>query len=79
MEPDGGYFLWVELPEGSDVDVLFENARERGVVFVKGTDFLIEGGRNTLRIAYSGVTPAEIDEGVSRLAEAYRGLADAAA
>jgi DNA-binding transcriptional MocR family regulator len=79
VEPDGGYFLWVELPEGSDVDVLFENARDRGVVFVKGTDFLIEGGRNTLRIAYSGVTPAEIDEGVARLAEAYRGLADAAA
>ena len=61
------------------MDVLFENARDRGVVFVKGTDFLIEGGRNTLRIAYSGVTPAEIDEGVARLAEAYRGLADAAA
>jgi len=79
VEPDGGYFLWVELPEGSDVDVLFENARDRGLVFVKGTDFLIEGGRNTLRIAYSGVTPAEIDEGVARLAEAYRGLADAAA
>ena len=79
VEPDGGYFLWVELPEGSDVDVLFENARDRGVVFVKGSDFLIEGGRNTLRIAYSGVTPAEIDEGVARLAEAYRGLADAAA
>ena len=79
VEPDGGYFMWVELPEGSDVDVLFENARDRGLVFVKGTDFLIQGGQNTLRIAYSGVTPAEIDEGVSRLAEAYRGVADAVA
>ncbi len=77
--PDGGYFLWVELPEGSDVDLLFENARDNGVVFVKGTDFLIEGGQNTLRLAYSGVTPAEIDEGVSRLAEAYKSLAGAAA
>ena len=57
----------------------FENARDRGVVFVKGSDFLIKGGQNALRIAFSGVTPAEIDEGVSRLAEAYRGLADAAA
>jgi DNA-binding transcriptional MocR family regulator len=79
VEPGGGYFMWVELPEGADVDVLFESARERGLVFVKGTDFLLEGGLNTLRIAYSGVTPAEIDEGVARLAEAYRGLADAAA
>jgi DNA-binding transcriptional MocR family regulator len=79
VEPDGGYFLWVELPEGTDVDVLFENARGNGVVFVKGSDFLIEGGQNALRIAYSGVTPPEIEEGVARLAQAYRGLADAAA
>jgi 2-aminoadipate transaminase len=79
VAPDGGYFLWVELPEGSDVDLLFENARDNGVVFVKGTDFLLEGGQNSLRLAFSGVTPAEIDEGVVRLAEAYRGLADAAA
>ena len=79
VPPDGGYFLWVELPEGSDVDMLFENARDRGVVFVKGTDFLKEGGQNTLRLAFSGVQPAEIDEGVSRLAEAYKSLAGAVA
>jgi DNA-binding transcriptional MocR family regulator len=76
--PNGGYFLWVELPEGTDVAGLFDAAKERGVVFVKGTDFVLEGGENTLRLAYSGVTPAEIDEGVSRLAEAYRAVAVAA-
>ena len=69
--PEGGYFMWVELPEGADVDQLSAAARERGVVFVKGTDFLLEGGLNTLRLAYSGVKADEIDEGVSRLAEAY--------
>jgi 2-aminoadipate transaminase len=80
VEPEGGYFLWVELPESADVDALALAAGERGVVFVKGTDFLLEGGRNTLRLAYSGVTPVEIDEGVSRLADAYASLAgDAAA
>ncbi|MGZ4186815.1 MAG: aminotransferase-like domain-containing protein [Solirubrobacteraceae bacterium] len=78
VPPDGGYFLWVELPEGADVDVLFENARANGVVFVKGTDFMIEGGQNSLRLAFSGVTPEEIDEGVKRLAATYRSLADAA-
>src|SRR3954463_13566048 len=71
--PDGGYFLWVDLPDGVDVDALAAAAKDRGVIFVKGTDFLLEGGLNTLRIAYSGVTPEQIDEGVSRLAEAYRG------
>ena len=73
--PEGGYFMWVELPEGTDVDALAAAAQERGVVFVKGTDFLIEGGQNTLRLAYSGVRPDEIEEGVSRLAEAYRSTA----
>jgi 2-aminoadipate transaminase len=74
MAPQGGYFMWVTLPEGTDVHALFTAAAERGVSFVKGTDFLLEGGENTLRIAYSGVTPEQIDLGVARLAEAYRSL-----
>jgi DNA-binding transcriptional MocR family regulator len=72
--PSGGYFMWVELPESVRVSELEAAARERGVVFVKGTDFLLEGGENTLRLAYSGVNPQQIDEGVSRLAEAMRSL-----
>ncbi len=71
VPPQGGYFLWVELPEGTDVAALFEAAAARGVQFVKGTDFVLEGGRSSLRLAYSGVTPAEIEEGVKRLADAY--------
>ena len=72
--PEGGYFMWVELPEGTDVDALFTAAAERDVAFVKGTDFLLEGGRSTLRLAYSGVTADQIDEGIRRLADAYRSL-----
>jgi 2-aminoadipate transaminase len=74
VPPEGGYFMWVTLPEGTDVQTLFKAAAERGVSFVKGTDFLLEGGENTLRLAYSGVTESEIDEGISRLAAAYRSL-----
>ncbi len=74
VAPEGGYFMWVTLPEGTDVNALFGLANELGVAFVKGTDFLMEGGENTLRLAYSGVTPEQIDEGVGRLAEAYRSL-----
>jgi 2-aminoadipate transaminase len=76
--PQGGYFMWVELPESIKVSELEGAAKERGVVFVKGTDFLLEGGENTLRLAYSGVTPEQIDEGISRLAEAVRSLGVAA-
>jgi 2-aminoadipate transaminase len=72
--PEGGYFMWVVLPEEISVAELETAAAERGVIFVKGTDFLLEGGENTLRLAFSGVTPAQIDEGVSRLAEAVRSV-----
>ena len=37
---------------------------------VKGSDFLLEGGRHALRLAYSAVTVDEVDEGVRRLAAA---------
>src|SRR3954470_4245009 len=77
--PQGGYFMWVELPQAIDVAELEKAAAEREVIFVKGTDFLLEGGSNTLRLAYSGVNPEQIEEGISRLAKAVRSLGVAAA
>ena len=78
VAPQGGYFLWVDLPEGADVERLEQAARERGVAFVKGSDFLLEGGESSLRIAYSGVTPDEIEEAVGRLSSVYEELGAAA-
>jgi DNA-binding transcriptional MocR family regulator len=74
VTPQGGYFLWVDLPEGTDVALLAEGAAERGVVFVKGTDFLLEGGDNSLRLAYSAVSPEQIERAIGRIGEAYRQL-----
>ena len=74
VRPQGGYFLWVELPRGVDVDALAEAGAERDVQFVKGSDFVLEGGESSLRLAYAGVTPEEIEEGVARLADAYRAV-----
>jgi 2-aminoadipate transaminase len=79
VEPEGGYFLWLDLPTGTDVGALFTAAAERGVQFVKGSDFVLDGGESSLRLAYSGVTPAEIEEGVKRLAQAYEEIGSAAA
>jgi DNA-binding transcriptional MocR family regulator len=64
--PEGGYFIWLELPEGASGQQILERAE--GVTAVLGTDF--GGGYNTLRLAYSFVSPDEIDEGISRLANA---------
>jgi DNA-binding transcriptional MocR family regulator len=69
-EPDGGYFLWVDLPEDIDVGQLAPAAAERGVAVVKGTEFLLDGGEHSLRLAYSAVTADQVDEGVRRLAAA---------
>jgi DNA-binding transcriptional MocR family regulator len=65
--PDGGYFLWGEL-DGVDAGDLLARAEAAGVTFVKGTDF--GGGADTLRLAYSFVSPDEIAAGVARLAAA---------
>ena len=68
--PEGGYFLWVDLSDGSDAERLAEESAKRGVVFTKGADFMLEGGEDSLRIAYSGVKPDEIEEAIGRVAEA---------
>ena len=73
VAPQGGYFLWVRVP-GADVEALAAAAAQRGVAIVKGADFLLEGGEDSFRLAYSGVTPEQIDTGISRLAEAAQSL-----
>jgi 2-aminoadipate transaminase len=78
IEPEGGYFLWVDFPRGTDVDAMFTAAAERGVQFVKGSDFVLEGADSSLRLAYSGVSTEQIKEGVGRLAEAYAAVTKAA-
>jgi DNA-binding transcriptional MocR family regulator len=74
VAPEGGYFMWVTLPPGVDGDELFVAAADRDVAIVRGSDFVVDGGRDAIRLAYSGVTPEQIDEGVGRLADAVRSL-----
>ena len=64
--PEGGYFVWLELPGDVDAGALLERADAAGVTFVSGTDF--GGASNTARLAFSFVSPGEISEGVRRLA-----------
>jgi 2-aminoadipate transaminase len=68
--PEGGYFLWLDLPEGVDSVALLERSTEEGVTFVAGRDFFPpgHGGESSLRLAYSFVSPAEISDGIARLA-----------
>jgi DNA-binding transcriptional MocR family regulator len=66
--PDGGYFLWAELP--ADTAPLAARAEQAGLSFVKGADFFPggRGGGRSARLAFSYESPSAIDEGVSLLA-----------
>ena len=68
--PEGGYFLWLTLNEDADTPALLEAAKDEGVSFVAGPDFLIEGGRNALRLSFASVPPERIGQGVARIARA---------
>lgn len=77
--PGGGYFLWLDLAEGTDTTVLLAEAKGEGVAFIAGPDFMLEGGENSLRLSFAGVPPDRIPEGIARLARALERVRDAAA
>jgi DNA-binding transcriptional MocR family regulator len=72
--PGGGYFLWLDLAEGSDTPALLAEAKAEDVAFVAGPDFMIEGGENSLRLSFASVPTEQIPEGVSRIAAALERL-----
>jgi DNA-binding transcriptional MocR family regulator len=68
--PEGGYFLWLELPGEMDSAALLVAAERLGVTFVPGPDFFPSGGggRSAARLAFSFASPGQLREAVSRLA-----------
>jgi len=68
--PGGGYFLWLTLRDDVDCAELVRVAKDEGVSFVPGVDFLLEGGRSSLRLSFASVPAERIPEGIDRLARA---------
>jgi 2-aminoadipate transaminase len=68
--PEGGYFLWLDLAEGTDTVALLAESKAEGVSFVAGPDFVLEGGRNSLRLSFAPVPAEQMQEGVARIARA---------
>ncbi len=72
-KPEGGLFLWVELPEHIDTKELFNEAVKEKVAFVPGSSFYPDGsGKNTMRLNFSNATPEMIEEGIKRLARVIK-------
>ena len=72
--PAGGYFLWLDLKEDVDSQALLAQAKEEGVTFVAGPDFMIEGGSSSLRLSFAPIPAADVGEGIQRLARALERL-----
>jgi DNA-binding transcriptional MocR family regulator len=71
--PPGGLHLWVALPAGSDDEAVAAAAAARGVVVFPGRPwFPAEPPQPFLRLTFAGAPPDALDEGVSRLAAAFR-------
>ena len=70
--PEGGLFIWVELPEHLDALSLLQQAIEQKVAYVPGTHFFVTGGhKNTLRLNFSNSTLQQIDTGMNILASIF--------
>ncbi len=68
--PEGGLFIWVELPEELDALKLLQQAIAGKVAYVPGTHFFVNGGHsNTLRLNFSNSTLEQIDTGMAILRE----------
>ena len=73
-KPQGGFFVWVTLPEAvSGYSLLSRAVEETKVAFVPGAAFFHDGsGANTIRLSYSLPKPAMIEAGISRIAALLR-------
>ncbi|MFJ2350298.1 PLP-dependent aminotransferase family protein [Glutamicibacter sp. NPDC087673] len=66
--PEGGFFVWLTLPEGIDTYALLQQGVKAGVIFIPGAAFSPSGqADNKLRLAFCSVDERTIDEGVQRL------------
>ena len=72
-KPEGGFFVWVTLPDKIDPETLFRKTVEKNVAFVTGDAFLPENYKNRyIRLSYSNISPENIDKGIKIIAETIR-------
>ncbi|MDU6983167.1 MAG: PLP-dependent aminotransferase family protein [Terrisporobacter othiniensis] len=71
--PDGGMFIWVELPKEINVDDLLDKAIDAGVAYVSGESFFANNGpKNTMRLNYTTMPEEQIVEGIKILANVIK-------
>jgi 2-aminoadipate transaminase len=72
-EPEGGLFLWVELPADIDGEELLQDALAERVAFVPGASFFASPPRTSfIRLNFSNRPPEMIEEGIGRIGAAMK-------
>ena len=75
--PQGGFYVWLTLPEHLDSKAMLPRAVKELVAYTPGTAFYSDGGgRNKMRLSFCYPTPDFIQEGVRRLATVINGELD---
>ena len=73
IKPDGGFFVSATLPNDIDGNAIRENAGKFGIALSDGRGFFTDQkGENFVRLPFCALSPAEIQEGIGRLAKAIR-------
>ena len=68
--PDGGFFLWLTLPEGLNSKEMLPLAVTELVAYTPGTAFFGDGrGANNIRVCFSHPTADKVAEGIKRLSK----------
>lgn len=71
-KPDGGLFIWAELPEQIRALDVLNKAIERNVAYIPGEHFFCDGqGKNTIRLNFSMCSPEKIKKGIGILGEIF--------
>jgi 2-aminoadipate transaminase len=79
VTPKGGFFFWLEMPEGTDTQAMLAPALESGVAFMPGACFFVgqhvdpSQAARTIRLAYSRESEADIARGLAQLGQLVRG------
>lgn len=72
-DPEGGMFLWLELPEGLDTDRILDEALAAGIAYIPGESFFsFDGVKNTIRMNFTMVKDQQIREGIKTLSEVFK-------
>jgi 2-aminoadipate transaminase len=71
-DPQGGMFVWLKTPPGTDAMRVFDAALEDGLVVMPGRPFHVRGGENTLRLNYATPSEEQILSGMKILGKACR-------